>query len=61
MIYYPLPLHKQKAYLNTDVCDNDFSVTMNLIDSVISLPMCTELTKEQQDYIINKIKEFIHK
>jgi len=61
MIYYPLPLHKQKAYLNTDVCDNDFSVTMNLIDSVISLPMCTELTKEQQDYIINKIKEFIYK
>jgi len=61
MIYYPLPLHKQKAYLNVNVSDNDFPVTMNLIDSVISLPMCTELTSKQQDYIIIKIKEFIYK
>jgi dTDP-4-amino-4,6-dideoxygalactose transaminase len=61
MIYYPLPLHKQKAYLNANVSDNDFPVTMNLIDSVISLPMCTELSKEQQDYVIKKIKEFINK
>jgi len=61
MIYYPLPLHKQKAYLNENVSDNSFPITMRLIDTVISLPMCTELSKEQQDYIIKKIKEFLYK
>ena len=58
MIYYPVPLHKQKAYLNTNNSDSDFPITMNLIDSVLSLPMHTELTKEQQDFIINSIMEF---
>lgn len=60
MIYYPLPLHQQKAYKDSSKNDEDFPVTMELIESVISLPMHTELKKEQQDYIIESIVEYIN-
>lgn len=58
MIYYPVPLHKQKAYDDGSYKDEDFPVTMKLIDQVISLPMHTELTDEQLHYIVESIKEF---
>ena len=61
MVYYPVPLHHQKAYLNEDVSDQDYPVTMDLINSVISLPMHTELTFEQQDFIIESIIEYLNK
>ena len=60
MIYYPVPLHQQKAYKDPFVKDEDFPNTMQLIDSVISLPMHTELTKNQQDYIIESIIGYIN-
>jgi len=59
MVYYPIPLHHQKAYLQPQANDNDFKVTLDLCKNVFSLPMHTELTQEQQDYIINGVKEFI--
>ena len=54
MIYYPLPLHKQKAYATKDV----LYVSEKLCHRVLSLPICPELSKEQQSYIINKIHSF---
>lgn len=60
MIYYPVPLHKQKAYDHGEYRDEQFPVTMELIDQVISLPMHTELTDEQLHYITESIKEFYH-
>jgi UDP-2-acetamido-2-deoxy-ribo-hexuluronate aminotransferase len=54
MIYYPVPMHSQKAYK----MDGDFPVTDYLKDIVISLPMHTELTLEQQEYICSQIKNF---
>ena len=59
MIYYPVPLHQQKAYKDEFKNDTDFPVTMELINSVISLPMHTELTKDQQDFIIESIIEYL--
>ena len=59
MIYYPVPLHQQKAYKDEFKNDADFPVTMELINSVISLPMHTELTKDQQDLIIESIIEYL--
>jgi len=59
MIYYPLALHNQKAYLQEGVTDAQFPVTMELCNSVISLPMHTELDNEQLQYIVDSVKEFL--
>ena len=58
MIYYPVPLHLQKAYLDPRYNEGDFPITEQLSKSVISLPMHTELDKEQQDYIIDNFLSF---
>lgn len=59
-IYYPVPLHNQKAYDHGEYSDTQFPVTMQLIDQVISLPMHTELTDEQLHYITETIKAFFN-
>ena len=58
-IYYPVALHKQKAYLDERYKEADFKVTNDLINTVISLPMHTELDKDQQDLIIETILDFV--
>lgn len=58
MIYYPVALHNQKAYKREGVSDEEFPVTMKLCDTVLSLPMHTELDSEQLTYITKTIKEF---
>lgn len=58
MIYYPVPLHKQKAYAQDEYRDTDFPNTMGLCDSVISLPMHTELDEEQLKYIVDNVLSF---
>ncbi|MFD1315298.1 DegT/DnrJ/EryC1/StrS family aminotransferase [Namhaeicola litoreus] len=58
-IYYPVALHKQKAYEDERYKESDFTVTNELVKNVISLPMHTELEKEQQDYIIKTIVDFV--
>lgn len=58
MIYYPLPLQEQEAFESISRVTGDLPVSRDLANSVLSLPMHTELTKEQQDIIINRIKEF---
>jgi len=59
MIYYPVPLHLQKAYVDTRYKKGDFPVTEKLCDSVISLPMHTELDLFQLKYITDNFLEFI--
>ena len=59
-IYYPVPLHSQKAYADTRYNENDFIVTNELITSVISLPMHTELEEDQQLFITQTILDFIN-
>lgn len=58
-IYYPVPLHSQKAYKDSRYKEEDFKTTNELIETVISLPMHTELEKEQQDLIVNTILDFV--
>lgn len=57
-IYYPIPLHSQKAYLDPRYKEEDFPVTNQLINEVISLPMHTELDDDQIQYITNAVLEF---
>jgi len=61
MVYYPIALHNQKAYLQEGVTDKDFLITMELCASVISLPMHTELEQDQLEYITNAVIEFCNK
>ncbi|MBU2929135.1 DegT/DnrJ/EryC1/StrS family aminotransferase [Winogradskyella psychrotolerans] len=58
-VYYPIPLHRQKAYMDDRYNESDFPVTNALIKSVISLPMHTELDDEQIEYIANTVLNFI--
>ncbi|MFM2019331.1 MAG: hypothetical protein RL007_2987 [Bacteroidota bacterium] len=59
MIYYPVPLHLQKAYLDPRYKQGDFPVTEQLCSSVFSLPMHTELDEETLKYITDSVKEFL--
>ena len=60
-VYYPIPLHKQKAYTDDRYNDADFKVTNTLIDEVISLPMHTELEDDQIDFITSTVINFLSK
>lgn len=60
MIYYPVPLHLQEAYLDPRYTNGDFPVTEKLCESVLSLPMHTEHSEETLKYITDKVNEFIH-
>ncbi len=59
MIYYPYPLHLQKAYKYLGYKENDFPVTEELSKLVLSLPMHTELDEEQLKFITEKVKEYV--
>jgi dTDP-4-amino-4,6-dideoxygalactose transaminase len=59
MIYYPIPLHKQNAYKNERFKTNDFPITQKLCDTVLSLPMHTELEEETLNYITNTLLTII--
>lgn len=61
MIYYPVPLHMQKAYLDPRYKEGDFPVTESLSEKVISLPMSSELDEEQLEYITSAVIEFLEK
>jgi len=59
-VYYPIPLHKQKAYLDSRYNEADFGVTNQLVKDVISLPMHTELEDDQIEFITSTIIKFIN-
>lgn len=59
MIYYPVPLHLQKAYSSPAHKDSDFPVTIHLCANVISLPIHTEMDEETLKYITDSVLEFV--
>jgi len=58
-IYYPIPLHRQKAYYDEKVKDESFPVTNQLANEVLSLPMHTELDDEQIEYIYQQVVQAV--
>lgn len=58
-IYYPIPLHSQKAYLDPRYKEEQFPVTNQLVQEVIALPMHTELDDEQIKFITDSVIEFL--
>ena len=59
-IYYPVPLHLQKAYKSNRYNQSDYKVTNQVVNEVISLPMHTELTDDQLDYISSHVIKFLN-
>lgn len=60
MVYYPVPLHQQKAYRDARYKDGDFPVAERLASCVLSLPMHTELDEEQLAFITSNVLELIN-
>lgn len=58
MVYYPLPLHLQKAYLEYGGVEGQYPVSERLCKQVISFPIHTEMKPEIQDYIIQEILSY---
>lgn len=61
MVYYPIPLHKQEAFLQIAHQSGDMSVAEKLCDEVLSLPMHTELDLSTIAFIISKVMSFYGK
>ncbi len=60
MVYYPVPMHLQKAYRHYGYSEGDFPVAEELCRSVVSIPMHTELQENQLDYICSAIREYFN-
>ncbi len=60
MIYYPVPLHLQKAYQDPRYREGDFPLAERLCQTVLSLPMHTELDEEQLSYITSNVLEVVN-
>lgn len=60
-VYYPIPLHLQKAYKDERYKEENFEVTNLLVKEVISLPMHTELDDEQITFITKTVNDFVGK
>jgi len=61
MIYYPVPAHKQKMFAHFGSADTQLPVTDWLTERVISFPIHTHMTQEQQAYICASVAEFLNK
>jgi dTDP-4-amino-4,6-dideoxygalactose transaminase len=57
-VYYPVPLHLQKAFAMSGGKNGDFPVTEKATEEVISLPMHSELTEENLSFITGAIRDF---
>lgn len=55
MVYYPLPVHRQEAYRHISRLPGSLDISAGLCDSVLSLPIHTEMSLRQQQYIIEKL------
>ncbi len=58
MVYYPKPMHKQQAFDGLLFNDKDYVNTIQLCDTVLSLPMHPYLTAEDMDTIVEVIKQY---
>ena len=58
MVYYPIPIHQQKAYHGSSVSQSAFPISERLSGEVLSLPMHTELDEEQLHHIVETIRKF---
>lgn len=61
IIYYPRPLHLQAVYADLGYREGDFPVAEAVSKRILPMPMYPELTDEQVDYVVAKVREFFGK
>ena len=57
-IHFPVPIHLQQAYKEIRVHKNSLSITEHMCEKILSLPMYSELTKNEVEYVSNSIKKY---
>lgn len=60
-LHYPIPLHMQECFKELGYKKGDFPNSERIAEAGLSLPMFPEMTDEQNNYVITKIKEFLEK
>lgn len=58
-IHYPIPLHLQPAYASHEFKKEKFPVSEQLAEEIVSIPLYPELTSEQRQYVVDRIKQFM--
>ena len=58
-MHYPVPVHLQTAYKDRVLTANDMSITENLTENIISLPMYPELSVNDAKKIVDVLKKFL--
>ncbi len=59
MIYYPIPIHRQQAYLDYGYTQGSLPITEQMAEQVISLPIHTQMTEEELQYITQTVIELL--
>ena len=59
IIYYPIPIHRQPAYAHLDLQQGSLPVTEQLCSQVLSLPIFPELSEEQQEAVIDTVRQLL--
>ena len=59
MVYYPKPMHLQKAFSDTDSAVAECPVTKRLCEAVLSLPMHPYITREECFALSLKVAESV--
>ncbi len=58
-IYYPVPFHQQECFADLGYNDGDFPISETAGATTLALPIYPELSAGQQQFVVDKIKEFI--
>ena len=58
-VHYPVPIHLQEAYRDLGYGSGSFPIAEKCAEEFLSLPMFPELTLEQLDYVVRRVKESV--
>ena len=61
MVYYPLPLHLNECYSDSNYKKGDLPISESLPEKVLSIPVSPGLTDEQVEFVANSINDFFVK